>query len=191
MEISTPLIASQAYYMTGSYEKSLFHTEKAISMSKEVMDKDDENTVAYAVWKASMFQKGAILSGQKKRKNAIAVYEEVTEETTKRKDILYIMEAYRMVGFLLYEMRKSEEALQNFLLSLYAGSHLDLETRSQSTFLYSANLALLLCREVRGTEDEEILEKQLQEWLGDDWHDLVEGGRMEKAKKKRKSSVFN
>jgi tetratricopeptide (TPR) repeat protein len=191
MEISTPLIASQAYYMTGSYEKSLFHTEKAISMSREVMDKDDENTVAYAVWKASMFQKGAILSGQKKREKAIAAYEEVVEETTKRRDILYIMESYRMVGYLLYEQRKSEEALQNFLLSLYAGSYLDLETRRQSTFLYSANLALLLSSEVRGMEDVEIIEKQLEEWLGDDWRDLVESGRMKDAKKRRKSSVFN
>jgi tetratricopeptide (TPR) repeat protein len=191
MEMSTPLIASQAYYMTGSYDKSLFHVEKSISMSKEAMDKDEDNTVAYAVWKASMFQKGAILSGQKKREKAIAVYEELAAETTKRKDLLYIMESYRMVGYLLYEQRKSEEALQNFLLSLYAGSRLDVETRRQSTFLYSANLAMLLCREERGMEDEEILEKQLEEWLGSDWSELVESDRMKDAKKRRKSSVFN
>jgi tetratricopeptide (TPR) repeat protein len=191
IEMSTPLIASQAYYMVGSYDKSLYEIEKSITMSKEAIDRDEEDQVAYAVWKASMFQKGAVLSGQKKREKAIAVYEEVAEEATSRKDILYIMESYRMSGYLYYEQRKNESALERFLLSLYAGSYLDLETRRQSTFLYSANLALLLCREIRGMEDVEILERQLNEWLGDDWRALVESDQMKEAKKRGKSSLFN
>lgn len=199
IEMSTPLIASQAYYMTGSYEKSLFHIDKSISMSNEAMaqaqtqeqDPNQDSQVAYAVWKASMFQKGAVLCGQKKREKAIAIYEEVADKATAHKDILYIMESYRMVGYLFYEQRKNETALQHFLLSLYAGSHLDMETRRQSTFLYSANLALLLCRDVRSLDDVELLEKQLREWLGDDWQALVEGNHMQKAKKRSKSSIFN
>jgi len=190
IEMSTPLIASQAYYMTGNYDKSLFHIDKSISMSKESMQQDSEDRVSYTVWIASMYQKGAVLSGLKKREDAIAVYEEVADVATERKESLHIMEAYRMSGYLNYELRKNEIALQRFLLSLYAGSFLDNEIRRMSSFLYSANLALMLSRKIRDYEDTQIIEKQIKEWLGDDWQKLVEGKRMTDAQKRRKASVF-
>ena len=191
IELSTPLIAAQAYFMAGVYEKSLFHADKAISMSKEAMVKNMEDKVAYTVWLASMYQKGAVLTGQKQREKAIAVYEEVAEEASERKEALHIMESYRMSGYLNYELRKNEDALGRFLLSLYAGSYLDIETRRQSTFLYSAHLALLLSRENRGAEDIEIIERQIEEWLGDDWRELVESDRMKEANKRGKASIFS
>jgi hypothetical protein len=35
------------------------------------------------------------------------------------------------------------------------------------------------------------LEQSLEEWLGDDWRELVETKEIEKVKERRKSSVFS
>jgi tetratricopeptide (TPR) repeat protein len=191
IEMSTPLIASQAYYMTGNHEQSLFHVDKSIALSQEAMSTDRDDQVAFAVWIASMYRKGAILSGLKKRKEAILIYEAVAEEATVRHEVFHVMESYRMSGYLYYELLDNEEALQRFLLSIYAGSYLAIDIRRQSTFLYAACLALLLCRKIREVEDVETLERQLNEWLGADWRELVEGKRMKAASKRKKASIFD
>ena len=187
IDMATPLIASQAYYMAGCYGQSLYHAEKSVSMSREGMD----DPAARTVWMAAMYQKGAVLSGQQRRAEAIAVYEEVADEATLRREPLHIMEAYRMSGYLYYELGQNEDALDRFLLSLYVGGYLDEETRRQSTFLYSAALALHLSSKIRGEEDNELLTHHLREWIGDDWQELVESGRMKEAKKRKKASVFS
>lgn len=170
--VTTPMIAAQAYYIIRNNDKSLFYCDQAIKETEKRMKPDD--MMAYSVWKVALFQKAAILVGNKKRKEAIGLYERVAAEAARRGDVLYVLEGYRMSGFLNGELGKHEEAFIRFLLALEAGSRLDMSVRRTSTFVYAASMAMRLCRKVRGKQDLEILESQLEQWLGTDWHELTE-----------------
>lgn len=101
------------------------------------------------------------------------------------------MEGYRMCGFLRYEEGKLEQAFEYFLLALAGGSYLSEDIRRSSTFTYAAHLALHTGRQVRAPIDIEVLERQLHEWLGEDWKELVENPSMRQAKARRKGGIFN
>lgn len=186
--VTTPMIAAQAYYIIRNNDKSLFYCDQAIKESEKRMKPDD--MMAYSVWKVALFQKAAILVGNKKRKEAIGLYEHVAAEAARRVDVLYVLEGYRMSGFLNDELGKHEEAFIRFLLALEAGSHLDINVRRTSTFVYVASAAMRLCRKVRGKQDLEILESQLEQWLGIDWHELTEAFDRQVEPTRHKHSLF-
>ena len=170
--VTTPMIAAQAYYIIRNNDKSLFYCDQAIKETEKRMKPDD--MMAYSVWKVALFQKAAILVGNKKRKEAIGLYERVAAEAARRGDVLYVLEGYRMSGFLNGELGQHEEAFIRFLLALEAGSRLAMSVRRTSTFVYAASMAMRLCRKVRGKQDLEILESRLRQWLGEDWRGLTE-----------------
>jgi len=186
--VTTPMIAAQAYYIIRNNDKSLFYCDQAIKESEKRMKPDD--MMAYSVWKVALFQKAAILVGNKRRKEAIGLYEHVAAEAARRADVLYVLEGYRMSGFLNDELGKHEEAFIRFLLALEAGSHLDINVRRASTFVYVASAAMRLCRKVRGKQDLEILESQLEQWLGADWHELTEAFDRQVEPTRHKPSLF-
>lgn len=189
IHISSLFIASEAYYSIQEYKSSLKYSDKTIEESEKAMSEGDGS--GYNYWRMAQYMKAAILTTEKKREEAIAIYDSVAKKAITQKDPFYVMESYRMSGFLRYEEGKSEKAFEYFLLSLSAGSYLPREIRERSTFTYSANLALYLGRKVRAPIDVEILEQQLQEWLGDDWRELVENTGMQQAKTRRKGSLFS
>lgn len=189
VRISSLFIASEAYYSILEYESSMKYSDKTIGESEKAMSGGD--TSGYNYWRMAQYMKAAILTTGKKREEAIAVYESVARTALEQKDPFYVMESYRMCGFLRYEEGKSEKAFEYFLLSLSAGSYLPPEIRERSTFTYSANLALHLGRKVRAPIDVEILEQQLREWLGDSWRALVENADMQQAKARRRGSPFS
>lgn len=189
VRISSLFITSTAYYSIREYEASMKYIDKTISAAEGSMAENDVS--GYNYWRMAQYMKAAILTTEKRREEAIAIYDRVAQEAVVQQDPYYVMESYRMSGFLRYEEGKSEKAFEYFLLSLSGGSYLSEEVRKNSTFTYSANLALHLGRQVRAPIDVEILEAQLQEWLGDDWHTLVEGTNMQQAKARRRGSLFN
>lgn len=136
------------------------------------------------------FHESGCPDGREKREEAIALYEGLAEKAIGQKDPYYVMEGYRMCGFLRYEEGQLNQAFEYFLLALAAGSYLSEEIRRNSTFTYAAYLALHTGRQVRAPIDMEVLEGQLQEWLGEDWKQLVEGPAMQQAKARRKSKIF-
>ena len=186
--VTTPMIAAQAYYIIRNNDKSLFYCDQAIKESEKRMKPDD--MMAYSVWKVALFQKAAILVGNKKRKEAIELYEHVAAEAARRADVLYALEGYRMSGFLNDELGKREEAFIRLLLALETGSHLAMNLRRASTFVYAASMAVRLCRKVRGKQDLEILESQLEQWLGADWHKLTEAFDRQVEPTLHKPSLF-
>ena len=188
IRMATPLIASQAYYDIRKFDKSMSYVNEAIRISGEAMIDGDAN--GYPLWKVSMFQKAAILVFDKKREMAIDIYRRVAETAVQEQDAFYVMEGYRMCGFLLYELNKKEEAFEHFLLSLAGGSYLDMGVRRESTFLYSAYLSLKLGEDLRTNKEMLILKEQLQDWLGDDWQALVENNDMKSAEKRHKAGFF-
>lgn len=188
VKMATPLVVSQAYYNIGKSDKSMKYADDAIRLSGEAMSKGDVS--GYPIWKVSMFQKAAILVSLKKWEEGTEIYRETAEEATKRQDAFYIMEGYRMCGYLMYELRKKERAFEYFLLSLAGGSYLEERVRRESTFLFSAYLALLLGRDVRSPCEVKAIEEQLGIWLGDDWESLVYNEQTAKSTTRRKSSLF-
>lgn len=188
VKIATPLVASQAYYNIDKPDKSMKYADDAIRLSGEAMSDSDVN--GYPIWKVAMFQKAAILVSQKKWEKGAEIYREAAEEATKRQDAFYIMEGYRMCGYLMYELRKKESAFEYFLLSLAGGSYLEERVRRESTFLFSAYLALLLGKDVRSPREVNAIEEQLRIWLGDDWESLVYNDQTAKSTTRRKSSLF-
>ena len=93
--------------------------------------------------------KAAILTAGKKREEAVALYDMMAKKAVMQKDPYYVMEGYRMCGFLRYEDGKMEQAFEYFLLALAGGSYLSAEIRRSSTFVYAAYLALHTGRLVR------------------------------------------
>lgn len=63
---------------------------------------------------------------------------------------------------------------ENSLLSLQAGAYLSLDVRRQSTYLISAELADQIVKN-KSEKHQEILSNQLNEWVGEDWRDLLHG----------------
>lgn len=187
--ISSLFIASQAYYAIKEYDASLEYCDKTIRETEREMENDAP--AGYSYWRMALFLKAAILSARKDRKEAIELYEAVAEKALEKKDPYYVMESYRLSGFLLYEQGKREQAFERFLLSMAAGSYLEMEVRRSSTFIYSAHLALYLGRKVRSPIEIETLESQLKIWLGEDWRTLVENPDMDQASVRRRASVFS
>lgn len=189
ISISSLLISSEAYYAIREYGISMKYSDQTIEQAARAMEA--ELPAGFDYWKMAMFMKAAILSVEKKRNEAVRLYDSVAQEALKRQDAFSMMEGYRMSGFMYYEMGKTEKAFETFLLSLAGGRYLSLDMRRTSTFVISANLALLTGRKVRSPDDITLLENQLAEWLGDDWRQVVEGENMKQAKTRRKSSFFS
>lgn len=187
--ISSLFIASQAYYAIKEYDASMEYCNKTIKKTEQEME--DDTLTGYSYWRMALFLKAAILSSKKDRKEAIELYESVAEKALEKKDAYYVMESYRLAGFLLYEQGKLEEAFERFLLSMTAGSYLELEVRRSSTFIYSAHLALHIGRKLRSPNEIETIEGQLKIWLGNDWQTLVENPDMDQASVRRRASVFS
>jgi tetratricopeptide (TPR) repeat protein len=186
--ISSVLIAAQAYFSIGNKEKSEQHTDDAIKKASAAMEQQDP--AGYPTWKASMMLKGALLVGNKKRKEAVEVYESLAKMAISYADSFSAMEGYRLSGHMLYELKKLDTAFENLLLALVAGSYMEIRQRRQSTFLHAAYLALHIGRQVKTRDENETVEKQLQEWLGDDWEHLLEQEGVVKAEIRRKKTVF-
>lgn len=185
---SALFIAAEACYAIREYKHSIKYSDDTIREAEKAMDKGE--AAGYSYWKMATSMKAAVLTAEKKREEAIALYEGLAEKAIGQKDPYYVMEGYRMCGFLRYEEGQLNQAFEYFLLALAAGSYLSEEIRRNSTFTYAAYLALHTGRQVRAPIDMEVLEGQLQEWLGEDWKQLVEGPAMQQAKARRKSKIF-
>lgn len=182
------MIAAQAYFMIRESDKSAGYADKAIRLSRQLMDQDDP--AGYPTWKSCIMIRAAILVGKKKRKQAIALYEALALEAVKKGDAFMIMEGYRLCGHLYYELGQLNTAFENELLAISGGSYLELDVRRQSTFLHAAALAIHLCEKVRSPEDLRVLQESLQELLGADWATLLQSEGMEHASVRRKSTLF-
>lgn len=182
------MIAAQACFMARENDKSAGYADKAIRQSRQLMDAHDP--AGYPTWKSCVMIKAAVLVGKKKRRPAIALYEELAHEAASRADAFMIMEGYRLSGHLYYELGQPGTAFENLLLALTGGSYLEQEVRRQSTFLHAARMALHLCEKTRGEDDGKILQERLQEWLGNDWASLLQAEGMDKATVRRKSTLF-
>ncbi len=189
VRLATPMIVSQAYYISGEFDKSMRYADETIRPAAKLMAEGDVN--GYPIWKVAMYQKASVLVFQKKWEKGIETYREVAKEATLQQDAFYVMESYRMCGYLMYELGKKEDAFEHFLLSLAGGSYLDERVRRESTFLYSAYMALLLGRDVRSPEEVKTIEEQLEIWLGEEWRTIVFNDQAEKSKVRRKSSFFH
>lgn len=189
IRISALFIASEACYAIREYKSSMKYSDKTIREAEKAM-KDGE-AAGYSYWKMAVSMKAAILTAEKKREEAVALYEGIAGKAVERKDPYYVMEGYRMCGFLRYEEGKLEQAFEYFLLALAGGSYLSEDIKRGSTFTYAAHLALHTGRQVRAPIDIEVLERQLHEWLGEDWKELVENPSMRQAEARRKGGIFN
>ena len=189
VHLATPMIISQAYYIVCQFDKSLRYADETIELANKLMVKGDIN--GYPIWKVAMYQKAAILVSRKKWDKGIEIYRQVAEEASRQQDAFYIMESYRMCGYLHYELGKKEDAFECYLLSLVGGGYLEERVRRESTFVYSAYMVLLLGEEIRSPKEIAVIEEQLEIWLGEEWRDLVFNDQSVKSKARRKSSFFH
>lgn len=185
---ATLLIAAQAYFSIGSSDECSMYTEQALAKATQLMEANDAS--GYPTWKACMMLKGALLMGARKRRESMAVYEQLALTATGQGDAFFIMEGYRLCGHLHYEMRAYEQAFETLLLSITAGSYLDREVRRQSTFLQAAYLALLVGKKIKAPQELEPVKEQLASWLGNDWESLLQEEGVVKAKARQKRKRF-
>ena len=127
IRISALFIASEACYAIREYKSSMKYSDKTIREAEKAM-KDGE-AAGYSYWKMAVSMKAAILTAEKKREEAVALYEGIAGKAVERKDPYYVMEGYRMCGFLRYEEGKLEQAFEYFLLALAGGSYLSEDIR--------------------------------------------------------------
>lgn len=170
--ISGLLIAAQAYYAIQDTRKSAIYVDKALDKASEAMNSGDPT--GYPVWKSCMLLKGAVLYGEKEYTQALLVYEELANKASEQADAYYLMEARRLSGHLYHEKGEKQTAFEYMLLALASGAYLDIDVRRQSTFLHAAHMALSLCASVRPSSDMKILQGQLEEWLGNDWENVLQ-----------------
>jgi hypothetical protein len=184
--ISALLIASQAHYSIKDNEQSEIYADKAIKQSEAAMSNNDP--AGYPTWKTCMMLKGALLSAKRKWEAAIELYDRLAAEATNRQDIFFIMEGHRISGHLYYVRGRMQPAFEKLLLAMVAGSYLDKKVIRESTFLHAAHLALYIGKSIKDKNEIDILESQLEDWIGEDWRALLNEGELEKTtiKVKRK-----
>lgn len=170
--ISGLLIAAQAHYAIQDTRKSAIYVDKALDKASEAMNNNDPS--GYPVWKSCMLLKGAVLYGNREYSQALLVYEELASKASEQADAYYLMEARRLSGHLYHEKGEKQTAFEYMLLALASGAYLDIDVRRQSTFLHAAHMALSLCASVRPSSDMKILQGQLEEWLGNDWENVLQ-----------------
>lgn len=184
--ISALLVASQAHYNIKDNEQSEVYANQAIKQSEAAMKNNDP--AGYPTWKSCMMLKGALLAAKRKWEPAIELYDRLAQEATSRQDIFFIMEGHRISGHLYYVRGRMQPAFEKLLLAMVAGSYLDKKVIRESTFLHAAHLALFIGKSIKDKNETDILENQLEEWIGDDWRALLNDGELEKTtiKVKRK-----
>ncbi|SHL55980.1 hypothetical protein [Myroides odoratimimus] len=182
------LIASQASYQVQNVKESELYITKALDLSKQAMDNNE--SFGYPIWKSCMLLKAALLHGKKEKKQAIEVYQELNQIALDRGDIYYLMESYRMIGHLEYELSNQNTALDYMLLSLASGAYLEPELRVQSTYIHAAHMAHYLCKKIKDKESVAILESQLQEWLGENWQEILAYSHAQTSELKMKKTLF-
>ena len=185
--VGANMIAALAWFYAKENEKCEEYSDKAINESEKYMS---EGMDLYPTWKGAVMLKAAILMMNNQRREAIILYERLAETATDRGDAFFIMESYRLIGHLYYELSEYEDAFEHTLLALAGGSYLEKEVRRQSIFLQAANLSLYLCEKTRKIDDLDVIEAQLKDWLGDDWESLVKTEDMDKSQVRRKASIF-
>ena len=182
------LIAAQAYYAIKNFDKSEELIDKALAKSEDLMQENDFS--GYPTWKSCMLLKAALLYGKKDLKAALKIYDQLAEEATKQADAYYVMESRRLVGHIYYELNDLRLAFQNLLLALTAGAYLELPVRRQSTFLHVCYMSIFIANKIRNKEEVKELKLQIQEWLGDDWEELLQTAGVENTTIKTKKSIF-
>jgi len=187
--IAGQLVAAQAFYARKDNKQSEQHTDEALRSAREAMAANDSG--AYDVWKSCMLLKAALHYGRKEKKQALAVYEEMADTASKNGDAYYVMEGRRLMGHISYELGNRQEAFENMLLALTAGSYLDINLRRQSTFLHAAYMALYLADRMTTADQLMELKLQLADWLGEDWEGLLQQAGVENASIKMKTSIFS
>jgi len=187
--IAGHLVAAQAFYARKEVKKSEQYTDEALRSAREAMAANDSG--AYDVWKSCMLLKAALHYGRKEKKQALAVYEEMADTASKNGDAYYVMEGRRLMGHISYELGNRQEAFENMLLALTAGSYLDINLRRQSTFLHAAYMALYLADRMTTADQLMELKLQLADWLGEDWEGLLQQAGVENASIKMKTSIFS
>lgn len=75
IRISALFIASEACYAIREYKSSMKYSDKTIREAEKAM-KDGE-AAGYSYWKMAVSMKAAILTAEKKREEAVALYEEI------------------------------------------------------------------------------------------------------------------
>ena len=171
---STYLLIANAYFSLNQKDKGLDYANKAVKFAEEL--EKTEDTQAYPLWRSSMMIKAAFLFGLNKEDDALECYESMAKKATEQLDIFFIMESYRLAATIQQKRRKWQEAFEYACLALYAGSQLDPQIRVQSTFIFAGNIAYYCAKEFElPAKKEEILHGSLQEWLGDNWLEIIHG----------------
>jgi hypothetical protein len=186
--ISSLLIAAQAYFSIAQAAKSEQYVDEALVLCEKGMQKKDPT--GYPTWKACAMLKGAILVGNNKKNEALVIYKSMIDNATANGDTFFVMEGYRLCGHLNYEMNNLPAAFELLLLALVAGSYLEKVILQQSTFLQAAYLALHIGRKIKSKQELNILENQLETWLGKNWEQLLQEEGVSNAKTTSKKSLL-
>lgn len=109
---SALFIASEACYAIREYRHSMKYSDATIKEAEKAMESGE--AAGYSYWKMAVSMKAAILTAGKKREEAVALYEGMARKAITQKDPYYVMEGYRMCGFLRYEDGKMEQAFEYF-----------------------------------------------------------------------------
>jgi hypothetical protein len=187
-EIAGLLVAAQAHYTIKNNEQSELYIDEAILKAETEMN--GGNPAGYHSWKACIMLKGALLAAKRKWEPSIVLYENLAECATKNNDIFYIMEGYRISGHLHYLRGRLKPAFEKSLLAMVAGSELDKTMIRQSTFLHAAYLAVFIGRKIKRDEEMKILEEQLEDWIGEDWKEMIDSSELENSTTKPKNVLM-
>lgn len=186
--VSTLLVASQAHYNIKDDDKSEAYADEAITKAELEMQKGE--TSGYHCWKACMMLKGALLAAKRKWEAAITLYEAMADKAIVYGDVFFVMEGHRISGHLYYLRGRHQPAFEKSLLAMVAGSYLSKDMIRQSTFLHAAYLAVFLGEKLKSKDELQALYAQLQDWIGDDWEDLIKSSDLEKSTVKPRSKYM-
>ncbi|WP_299434347.1 hypothetical protein [uncultured Maribacter sp.] len=166
------LVSAIAFYSVKEDNLAIEHIEKTLEMTEDDSVAED----AYPMWRSAMLLKAALVIAKEDTNTALKCYRAVATKAVNKGDIFHIMEAYRMQAFYHFKEGKQKDAWEACVYSLQAGTNLPIEIRRESTYLFTAALALKVVQDSR--MDSTIVQKLTERYeksIGEDWDTLLQG----------------
>ncbi len=166
------LVSAVAFFSVQEDKPALEHVEKTLLMTED----DSTSDEAYPMWRSAMLLKAALVMVNKETNTALKCYRAIAAKAVNKGDIFHVMEAYRMQAFYHFKAGKQKEAWEASVYSLQAGTNLPIEVRRESTYLFTAALALQIAQDSRmDTKTIQKLTLKFENTIGEDWDTLLKG----------------
>jgi hypothetical protein len=171
--ISSSLILANAYYILKNLDKAILYADQTALQCQKPLQ--DGNESVFSLWASAMMFKAAALLNQQDVKEAILVYDKLTNEAIKYQNLAITIEGFRLQNHLFYQQGNIDKTWEKGLLGLASVEYLPSNQRKQYNGLMIATILTKVAQTYKEKAIQQELSESLEELFGNDWQQLLKG----------------